>query len=307
MRAVSKKVSFNHTLKSMKRSAISYLFIAPYTILFFTFTVLPVVIAMFFSLTSFNVLQPPEFIGFQNYVRMFFKDAEFIIGIKNTIVFAIILGPGGYVFSLISAWFINELTPKLRAFVTLIFYAPSIAGNVYLIWSYMFSGDDYGYVNSLLIRLGYITSPIQFFHNPTYIVPIIIIVSLWTSLGTGFLSMIAAFQGVDKSFYEAAAIDGIKNRWQELWFITIPMLKPQMIFSAVMSITGAFGIGPVISALCGYPTTDYVAHTVMNHLTDYGSTRFEMGYASAIAVVLFFMMILFNGIFKKFISSIGET
>ena len=307
MRAQSKIMSRYSTLERMKRSKLSYLFIAPYMILFFTFTVLPVLIAMFFSFTSFNVIQAPEFIGFDNYVRLFFEDTEFITGLKNTIIFAIILGPGGYIFSLITAWFINELTPKIRALVTLLFYAPSISGNVYLIWTVMFSGDDYGYVNSLLIRLGYITSPIQFFQNPTYMVPIIIVISLWTSLGTGFLSMIAAFQGVDKSYYEAAAIDGIKNRWQELWFITLPMLKPQMMFSAVMSITGAFSIGPVITQLCGYPTTDYAAHTVMNHLTDYGSTRFEMGYASAIAVILFFMMILFNGIFKKFISSVGET
>ena len=291
----------------MKKAKVSYLFVAPYVLLFAIFTVLPVIIAIFYSFTSFNVLQTPKFVGFDNYVRLFFKDNEFIIGLKNTIVFSVILGPGGYIFSLLAAWFINELTPKLRALVTLVIYAPSISGNVYLIWSIMFSGDDYGYVNSILMKLGVITSPIQFFQNATYIMPIIIIISLWTSLGTGFLSMIAAFQGVDKSYYEAAAIDGIKNRWQELWFVTIPMLKPQMMFSAVMSITGAFSIGPVITQLCGYPTTDDAGHTVMNHLTDYGSTRFEMGYASSIAVVLFFMMILFNGIFKKFISSIGET
>lgn len=294
------------TLERMKRSKLSYLFVAPYMILFFIFTVLPVVIAMILSFTSFNVLQTPQFVGFGNYIRLFFKDTEFVTGLKNTIVFSVILGPGGYIFSLISAWFINELTPKLRAFVTLIFYAPSISGNVYLIWQILFSGDDYGYINSLLVRLGIINSPIQFFQNPQYIMPIIIIISLWTSLGTGFLSMIAAFQGVDKSYYEAAAIDGIKNRWQELWFITIPMLKPQMMFSAVMSITGSFNIGPVITQLCGYPTTDYAGHTIMTHLTDYGTTRFEMGYACAIAVVLFFMMIFFNGIIKKFISSIGE-
>lgn len=307
MAVKSKELSHYSTFDRMKMSKLSYLFVAPYVILFFIFTVLPVLIAIFFSFTSFNVLQAPEFVGLDNYVRLFFKDNEFIIGLKNTIILAIILGPGGYIFSLLTAWFINELTPKLRAFVTLVFYAPSISGNVYLIWTVMFSGDDYGYVNSLLMRTGMITSPIQFFQNPSYILPIVIVISLWTSLGTGFLSMIAAFQGVDKSYYEASAIDGIKNRWQELWFITIPMLKPQMMFSAVMSITGAFSIGPVITQLCGYPTTDYAAHTIMNHLTDYGSTRFEMGYASAIAVVLFFMMILFNGVFKKFISSIGNT
>lgn len=307
MKNKNKETSRYSTLARMKKSKLSYVFIAPYVILFFIFTVLPVAIAMVLSFTSFNVLETPKFVGFENYIRMFFKDEEFMTGLKNTIVFSVILGPGGYIFSLVAAWFINELTPKLRAFVTLIFYAPSISGNVYLIWSIMFSGDEYGYINSLLMRLGFITSPIQFFQNADYIMPIVIIISLWTSLGTGFLSMIAAFQGVDKSYYEAGAIDGIRNRWQELWFITIPMLKPQMQFSAVMSITGSFSIGPVITQLCGYPTTDYAGHTVMNHLTDYGTIRFEMGYACAIAVVLFFMMIFFNSIIKKFISSIGET
>ncbi len=301
------KIKSNYTLRQrISRSKVSYLYIAPYMILFFVFTVLPVLISIFFSFTSFNVLEMPKFIGFDNYSRLFFNDSVFITGLKNTIVFAAILGPGGYILSLLCAWFINELSPKIRAIVTLIFYAPSISGNAYMIWTIAFSGDDYGYVNSLLTKFGLITEPIQFFTNKDYIVPIIIIISLWTSLGTGFLSMIAAFQGIDKSYYEAAAIDGIKNRWQELWFVTMPMMKPQMMFSAVMSITGAFGIGAMITAVCGYPTTDYAAHTVMNHLTDYGTTRFEMGYASAIAVVLFLLMVGSNMLAKKFLATIGE-
>lgn len=294
------------TWQRMKRSKISYLYIAPYMLLFFTFTVLPVLIAIFLSFTSFNVLEMPRFIGFDNYTRLFLKDSVFIKGVKNTIVLALFIGPGGYIMSLISAWFINELTPKVRALLTLVFYAPSISGNAYLIWSVAFSGDDYGYVNSLLTRLGYITEPIQFFQNKDYIIPLIILISLWNSFGTGFLSMIAAFQGVDRTYYEAGALDGIKNRWQELWFITMPMMKPQMMFSAVMSITGAFNVGAIVTAFCGFPSTDYAAHTIMNHLEDYGSTRFEMGYASAIAVFLFVMMVGANSLFKKFLNSVGK-
>lgn len=294
------------TWQRMKRSKISYLYIAPYMLLFFIFTVLPVLIAIFLSFTSFNVLEMPEFIGFQNYTRLFLKDSVFIKGVKNTIVLALFIGPGGYIMSLISAWFINELTPKVRALLTLVFYAPSISGNAYLIWSVAFSGDDYGYINSLLTRFGYITEPIQFFQNTDYIIPLIILISLWNSFGTGFLSMIAAFQGVDRTYYEAGALDGIKNRWQELWFITMPMMKPQMMFSAVMSITGAFNVGGIVTAFCGYPSTDYVAHTIMNHLEDYGGTRFEMGYASAIAVFLFVMMVGANSLFKKFLNSVGK-
>ncbi len=293
-------------LQRMNRSKISYAFIAPYLILFFIFSVLPVLVSIFLSFTTFNVLELPKFVGFDNYTRLFFEDKIFVKGLKNTVVFAAILGPGGYILSLLSAWFINELTPKIRALVTLVFYAPSISGNAFLIWTIMFSGDDYGYVNSILLKLGYVTDPIQFFTNTKYIVPLVIFISLWTSLGTGFLSMIAAFQGVDRTYYEAAALDGIKNRWQELWYITIPMMRPQMTFSAVMSITGSFGVGGTITALCGYPTPDYCAHTVMNHLTDYGGSRFEMGYASAIAVVLFFMMVGSNMLAKKFLASVGK-
>ena len=293
-------------LQRMNRSKISYLYIAPYMILFFTFTVLPVLIAVFFSFTSFNILEPPKFIGFDNYTRLFLKDSVFIKGVKNTIVLALFIGPGGYIMSLLSAWFINELTPKVRALLTLVFYAPSISGNAYLIWSVAFSGDDYGYINSLLTRFGLITEPIQFFQNTDYIIPLIIVISLWNSFGTGFLSMIAAFQGVDRTYYEAGALDGIKNRWQELWFITLPMMKPQMMFSAVVSITGAFNVGAIVTAFCGYPSTDYAAHTIMNHLEDYGNTRFEMGYASAIAVFLFVLMVGANSLFKKFLSSVGK-
>lgn len=294
------------TLERMKRSKISYLYIAPYMILFFTFTVLPVLIAIFLSFTSFNVLEMPEFIGFDNYTRLFLQDSVFIKGVKNTIVLALFIGPGGYIMSLLSAWFINELTPKVRAILTLVFYAPSISGNAYLIWSVAFSGDDYGYVNSFLTRMGLITEPIQFFQNKDYIIPLIILISLWNSFGTGFLSMIAAFQGVDRTYYEAGSLDGIKNRWQELWYITMPMMKPQMMFSAVMSITGAFNVGAIVTAFCGYPSTDYAAHTIMNHLEDYGGTRFEMGYASAIAVFLFVMMVGANSLFKKFLNSVGK-
>ena len=285
---------------------VSYLFILPYVAVFFIFTVLPVLVSLALSFTDFNILEVPEFIGFQNFNRLLFNDKIFMTGIKNTLILAAVIGPGGYLISLMFAWFINELTPKVRAVVTLVFYAPSISGNVYLIWKVMFSSDDYGYVNSLLTRIGMIQKPVMWLNNPEYIMTIVIIVSLWSSLGTGFLSFIAGFQGVDKSYYEAGAMDGIKNRWQELWFITLPMIRPQMLFSAVMSITAAFSVGGIITELCGYPTAGYSAHTIMNHLSDYGGTRFEMGYASAIATLLFIVMIGSNMLIKRLISKVGE-
>lgn len=289
-----------------KRTATSYAFVMPYFACFCLFTVAPVLISMFFSFTSFNILEPPKFTGLENYIRMFFKDSIFMIALKNTVLIAIVTGPIGYLLSLLMAWFINELTPKLRAFVTLIFYAPTISGNVYMIWSLLFSGDSYGYINSTLIRLGVIQTPIQFLKDTEYMMPIVIGVSLWMSLGAGFLSFIAGFQGVDKSYYEAASMDGIKNRWQELWYVTLPMMRNQMMFSAVMSITSSFGVGGVITGLFGFPSTDYAVHTIMNHLEDYGGGRFEMGYASAIATLLFLIMVGANLVVRRLVAKVGS-
>lgn len=293
-------------IRQIKKNAFCYGFAFPYMLFFFVFTVLPVLISIVLSFTDYNMLQMPNFQGFANYTRLFFGDSVFITAVKNTIVLAVLIGPGGYLLSLVFAWFINELPPKLRAFVTLMFYAPSLCGNAYLIWQVMFSSDDYGYVNSLLLRLGVIDEAVLWFQNPKYMIGLIVLISLWSSMGTGFLSFIAGFQGMERSYYEAGAIDGIKNRFQELWFITLPMMKPQMMFSAVMSITGAFSVGPVITALCGYPSADYAAHTIMNHLTDYGGMRYEMGYASAIATVLFAVMIASNELCKRLIGKVGQ-
>lgn len=295
-----------NVLKEARKNRISYCFVLPYMLLFCIFTVLPVLISIALSFTTFNMLEMPVFVGYENYSRLFFDDSVFLIAVKNTVLMALVIGPGGYLLSLLMAWMINEFPPKIRAFLTLIFYAPSISGNAYLIWTYLFSGDEYGIINGVLMKTGAIASPIIWLKNPQYMMTVVIIVSLWMSLGTSFLAFIAGFQGVDKTYYEAAAIDGINNRWQELWFITLPMMKQQMMFSAVMSITSSFGVGAVATALCGLPSVDYAVHTIMNHLEDYGGQRFEMGYASAIATVLFLLMVLSNMMVKRIIAKVGE-
>ena len=294
------------TLKEMKRNYVGYLMLAPFYILFLTFTILPVLLSIVLSFTTFNMLEMPEFVGLSNYIRLFLDDDIFLIAVKNTFIFAAITGPVSYLLSFLVAWFINELPPKIRALVTLVFYAPSISGQVYTIWLTLFSGDSYGWVNGWLLQLGFITEPIQFFKNADYVMPLCIVVALWTSLGTAFLSFIAGLQTVDKSLYEAAAVDGIKNRWQELWYITLPVMKPQLMFGAVMAITGSFGFGGIVTALCGFPSVDYAAHTIMHHLEDYGGQRFEVGYSSAIATILFFMMVGANALVKKLLSKVGQ-
>ena len=308
-KAVSRKdmSKWQWTWKEMKRNKVAYLLVAPYMLIFTCFTVLPVLLSILISFTDFNMLQMPNIVWLDNYVRLFLDDDIFLIAAKNTFIFAAIVGPASYIMSLMVAWFINELSPKIRAVVTLIFYAPSISGQVYLVWGTLFSGDSYGWVNAWLMKLGITNSEIQFFQDADWVMPLCIVVAIWTSLGTSFLSFIAGLQGIDKAQFEAGAVDGIRNRWQELWYITLPNMKPQLMFGAVMSITSSFGFGGVVTALCGFPSVDYAAHTIMHHLEDYGSQRFEIGYSSTIAVVLFVVMIGANALIKKLLSKVGGS
>jgi len=292
--------------KEMRRNWVAYLMIAPYVIIFTLFTIVPVFLSAVISFTDFNMLQWPNFVGLENYINLFFADDVFLIACKNTLIFAVIVGPVSYLMSFLIAWFINELSPKIRSLVTLVFYAPSISGQVYLIWGTLFASDSYGWINSILLETGMITTPIAFFQDADYVMPLCIVVALWTSLGTSFLSFIAGLQGVDRSLYEAGAVDGVKNRWQELWYITLPSMKPQLMFGAIMAITSSFGFGGVVTALAGFPSVDYSAHTIMHHLEDYGGQRYEIGYSSAIAVVLFLIMVGANMVVKKAISKVGS-
>lgn len=290
----------------VKRNKTAYFMIAPFMILFFIFTIVPVALSLVLSFTSFNMLEWPKFIFMDNYITLFLDDDLFVTALKNTFIFAAITGPASYIISYVVAWFINELPPKVRALVTLVFYAPSIAGNVYLIWGTLFSSDAYGWVNGILLDMGVIDSPILWFQDADYVVPLIIMVALWTSLGTSFLSFIAGLQGIDSSLYEAGAIDGVKNRWQELWYITLPSMKPQLMFGAILSITGSFGFGGIVTALAGNPSVDYVAYTLTHHLEEYQGNRWEVGYASAISFILFLIMIGCNVLISKLISKLGE-
>ena len=292
-------------IKKAKNRKMCYLFLAPYAILFAMFYLFPVVASIYYSFTYYNILESPRFIGLRNYISLILQDDIFLIGIKNTFMIAVITGPLGYIMSFLFAWLINELPRWVRSVAVIVFYAPSIAGNCFVIFSVFFRGDAYGYANAFLMNLGIIDAPILWLINPTWMLPICMLVILWMSLGTGFLSFVAGLQGVDKSQFEAGYVDGVKNRWQELWFITLPNMKPMLMFGAVMSITQAFGVCDVTMALCGYPSTDYAARTIVTHLFDYGFDRFEMGYACAIATILFLIMILCNKAIQSLLRRVG--
>ena len=284
----------------------AYLFAAPFFLIFIVFTVLPVAISIGLSFTYYNILQAPSFVGLQNYFNLFLNDDTFLTAIKNTLLIAVITGPIGYLASFLFAWFINELNPKLRAFMIVVFYAPSISGNVYMVWSILFSGDTYGYINSFLLNMGIIHKPVEWLTDPNTMLPVVIIVMLWMSLGSGFLAFVAGLQTVDKSMYEAGYVEGVKNRWQELWHITLPAMKPQLMLGSVMQITSSFSVGAISMELAGFPSVEYAGHTLITHMQDYGVTRMEMGYASAIATILFVLMVFCNLAVQKLLRRVGE-
>ena len=280
--------------------------LAPYLMFFFVFTVIPVISAIILSFTDFNMVSVNNIVGFDNYIRMFFEDDIFTIALKNTLIYALVTGPVGFILSFVIAWFINEQNRVIRTIVTFIVYSPALAGNIFFIWLYIFSSDSRGFLNDLLLKLGLITDPVEWLSNTDYSFTIVMIVIIWMSFGTGFLSFVSGLKVLNRSYFEAAAIDGLKNRWQELYYVTFPQMGPQLMFGAVMSISGAFAVGSVNQALTGMPSTDYCTHTILLHMTDYATTRFEMGYASAIAVVLFVMMLLFYMIVHKVVSKFSD-
>lgn len=280
--------------------------LAPFFILFFLFIFLPVICSIVLSFFSFDMVSAPSFAGADNYIRMFLDDDVFLTTLKNTLLLAVLTGPAGFLLSFILAWFINEFSPRVRTVLSFMFYCPALVGNALYIWQVAFSNDSYGYANSLLLSAGLIVEPINWLKNPTYIIPIIVIVQLWMSMGVSFLANISGLQNINTEMYETGAIDGIRNRWQELWYITLPAMENMLLFSAVMQIASAFSIGSICTTLVGYPSVNYTADTIVSYLTDVGTTKYEMGYACAISVILFLMMALTRALIGKLLRRVGR-
>ncbi len=290
-------------IRQWRKEASAYIFVAPYAVLFAIFIAIPVLAAFLLSFTFFDAIQPPQFNGLLNYIVLLTQDDIFMrYVLPNTIQFAVLVGPGGYVLAFVLAWMLAQLPRAPRTIFALILYSPSMTGGVAMavVWQTLFSGDQNGYLNSFLLSLNLIQAPIQWLQSPEYLMTIMIIVTLWSSMGVGFLAMLAGMLDINPELYEAGALDGIKSRWQEIIYITIPSMKPQMLFGAVMAIVGAFQAGAIGVALSGSnPTPRYAGQLIVNHIEDYGFLRYEMGYAAAVSVVLLLMVLLFNRLANK--------
>lgn len=297
------KYCLNQTLR---KNIVGYAFLAPFLILFFTFIILPVLSAFVLSLTNYNMLQTPDFVGLNNYKLLLLEDNEFITALKNTFVFACISGPIGFLASFFFAAVINST--KFKSGFALAFYAPSLCSGVAMscIWLYFFSSDRYGFINNILINLDIIEAPILWTADPNYIMYVIVIISIWMSMGTGFLVFLAGLQNLGVEVLEAARIDGIKNRVQEMIYIILPMMKPQLLFGAINSIVSSFAVYDIAVAVAGLPSPEYAGHTIVAHMCDYAFNRMQMGYASAVAVILFVITFVLGRICTKIFSSDGE-
>lgn len=286
-----------------KGNKTTVIFLLPYVLMFTVFIVLPIIIAIALSFTYFNGISSPSFVGFDNYIYIFTQDSLFMKTIlPNTLLFAVVVGPGGYILSFLLAWIIAQLPKKARTVLALIVYSPSMTSGIAMsvLWKTIFSGDEQGYLNSLLLRFDFISEPIQWLQSPEYLMPIMIIVTLWSSMGVGFLAMLSGLLGVNKELYEAGHIDGIKNRFQEMVYITVPSMKNQMLFGAVMAIVGAFSSGAIGVQLSGSnPTPQYAGQLLVNHVEDYGILRKELGMSAALSVILLIIIYVFSKVFTR--------
>ncbi len=294
--------------KGITREDISYYAVmAPFLIFFFVFNILPVLASMVLSFFDYDMVSKPIFTGLENYSRMFSSDSVFLTVLGNTLRFSIVAGPISFLLAFLLAWMINEFSRTVRVILTFIFYAPALVGNAYFIWQVFFSGDSYGYLNNFLISFGFITEPINWFQNTSYNMTIIIIVQLWMSMGVSFLANIAGLQNVSTELYEAAAIDGVRTRWHELWYVTLPSMKSILLFSSVMQIQAVFSVSAVITTLAGYPSVNNSVDVLVSYISDIGTARYEMGYASALSIFLFFMVLAFRFGIGALLNLVGKS
>lgn len=302
----SESVPLWEKIKRITNNTSHWVLLAPFLILFTLFILIPVIAALYLSFTDFNTIEFPNFTALSNYVNLLTQDAVFMQKVlPNTIKYSLIVGPGGYIISFMLAWLLAQITKWPRTILTIIIYSPSLTGGVLMstIWQVIFSGDRLGYLNGILLNLGVITEPVQWLQSPEYLMTIMIIVALWSSMGIGFLAMLAGVLNVNKELYEAAYLDGVKNRFQEIIYVTIPSMRPQMLFGAIMALVGTFGGGGMGVALSGSnPTPQYAGQTIINHIDDFGFIRYEMGYAAAASVVLLLIILLSSKIAKKLFS-----
>ena len=303
----SKKIGKRSGVFSTSENVAFHLIMLPFMLFFLLFNILPVLSSVVLSFFDYDMVSSPIFTGLENYSRMFTADETFMKVLGNTLRFSIVAGPGSFILAFLLAWMINEFSRTVRVILTFIFYAPALVGNAYFIWQIFFSGDSLGYLNNFLISFGFLTEPVNWFQNTSYNMTILLIIQLWMSMGVSFLANIAGLQNVSAEMYEAGAIDGIRTRWHELWYITLPSMKTILLFGAVMQIQSVFSVSSLMTTLVGYPSVNNSVDTLGSYISDIGTARYEMGYASALSVILFLLVLAFRFGIGALLNLIGKS
>ncbi|OGW84808.1 MAG: hypothetical protein A2987_02520 [Omnitrophica bacterium RIFCSPLOWO2_01_FULL_45_10] len=283
----------------------SYFFIAPAVLLFVVFIVGPLIASFYWSFTEYNGIHPPKWVGLANYKTIFFDDPRFWKAIKNTVIYTLGVIPPGVVLSLLLAIAVDQQI-KFKNFFRIIYFIPSVTSVIALsvIWKWLFAGEKYGLINYFLLSLG--LKPIDWLMSPVWTLPAIMIMSIWAGIGYNMILFLAGLQTIPSTVYEAADIDGA-NVLEKFWHITLPLLKPTMVFVVIMGFIASFqvferiyimtesefGIGGVLDS----------ALTLVAYLYDMGFRKFQMGYASALGYVVFIVIFLVTIINLKFVKS----
>lgn len=257
-------------------------YLMPYIIGLLVFTAIPFLASLWMSFTEYNLMSPPRFTGLDNYIQLFTDDRMFRRSLGTTLLYVCMTVPIKLVFALFIAYVLNYKLRFINFFRTA-FYVPSILGGsvaIAVLWRYIFASN--GLVNMILAVFG--VDPVNWFGDPTNALITITLLRCW-QFGSAMVIFLAALQSVDKSLYEAAAIDGA-SKFSSFIYITIPLITPVIFFNLIMQMVQAFQEfnGPYIITQGGPLKSTYLLPL---YIYDEAFRRFHMGYASAIAWVLF--------------------
>jgi len=264
-------------------------FISPWILGFLLFTIYPLVASGYYSLTRYDLIRDPVFLGFQNYAKLFMDDAHFWNVMYNTLFYVGFSVPLGIAMAFGIATLLNTKIVG-RSFFRGIIYVPSIVPAVCsaMVWLFLMN-IQYGAINAILVSLG--IKAIPFLSNPDLAKPSLVVVSMWTQ-GAAVVIFLAALQDVPRSLYEAATVDGA-NAWQKFWNVTIPMTTPVILFNLIMGFISAFQEFTVPWLLTqGGPMNSTEFYAI--HLYRNAFIYLRMGKASALAWILFFIIVIFT-------------
>jgi multiple sugar transport system permease protein len=271
-----------------RKIAKGLLFISPWLLGFFLFTIYPMLASFYFSFTRYDVLRPPKFIGFENYIELFTGDDLFRTAMYNTVWFVLVAVPIGLVAAFLLAVLLNQNLRGKSVYRT-IFFIPSITPAVasVMVWLWIYN-TQYGLINGILIGLG--LEAIPWLSSPALAKPSLVVIQVWAQ-GTAIIIFLAALQDVPRTLYEAARVDGA-NALQRFWHVTVPMTTPAMLYVLLTGLIGTFQafIWPWLLTRGG-PNNATLLFSVYLYRSAF--EHFKMGYASAQGWLLFILVITF--------------